>query len=133
MASIILSNEELINILNANDLIPDIVTDVKAVEDYITLKLNTKSFLKPYIPITLRYYEYANDHIVLSIETDWLTRNMASLININKILNNRVKSNLIKFDFPWMYIEIHQLLDKNTKGLQVKNVVFSNGRYTIVL
>src|SRR6056297_2369278 len=115
MASIILSNEELINILKANDLIPDIVKELRAVDDYITIRLKTKAFIKPYIPITLRFYEYASDHIVLSIETDWLTRNLASLVKINKILNNRFKSNIIKFDFPLMYIEIHRLLGENTK------------------
>lgn len=133
MASIILSNEELINILKANDLIPDMIKDLRAVEDYIQFNLKTKNLIRPNIPITIWYYEYANDHIVFNIETDWLSRKIASFIQINKYLNKRFRNNIIKVDFPWIYIELRQLLGKNTKGLELKNVVYSNGRYTIVL
>ncbi len=131
MAKIILSLEELVEILISNEILPRNIARARVKDNEIHFVINTQSFILPFIPASLRYLNFENGNMVFEL----------TLVNgqVNEIMNGFNQAfelkipAYMKYEYPNIFIDVDKLFQKkNIRGVQVKDVFFENGEFTIV-
>jgi hypothetical protein len=131
MAKITFSLEELIKILISNELLPRQIIRARVKGQRVHFVIRTNAFILPYIPASLRYVSFDNNNAIfeLTIASGHLNKAVSWL---NQALKLKIPA-CMKLEYPNISIDIEKLLkEKNIKGVQVKDIFFDNGQFTIV-
>jgi len=131
MAKMTFSLEELTKLLISNELLPGEILRLRVQGDRIHFIIRTNSFILPFIPASLRYVSFSgnNAEFELTIVSSHLNKAASWLSQIVKL---KLPPNM-KLDPPKLYLDVEKLLkEKNIRGLQVKDIFFEAGEFTIV-
>jgi hypothetical protein len=129
MAKITFSLEELVEILIANDLILENIRRVKVKDGVVHFVIKTQLFILPLIPASLRFSSFDNNKVTfeLTLVSSHLGK---ALSRHNQLLDLPA---CMKFEYPNVMIDMDKLFqEKNIRGLQVKDVMFSDGEFIVV-
>lgn len=131
MAKITFTQAELLNILISNELLPKEVLRPKVEGDEIRFVVQTNLPLLQLVPVSLKYLSFSGNNVMFG-----LTVVNSSLNGIISRLNLTSKLNVpayVKLDFPKISVDVNELLkEKNIRGVQLKDVLFENGEFTII-
>ncbi len=131
MAKITFSLEELLKILISNELLPRQIIRARVKGQRVHFVIRTNAFVLPYIPASLRYISFDNNNAIfeLTIASGHLNKAVSRL---NQALKLKIPA-CMKLEYPNISVDIDKLLEeKNIKGVQVKDIFFDNGQFTIV-
>jgi hypothetical protein len=131
MATIIFSLEELLKILISNELLPRQIIRARVKGQRVHFVIRTSAFILPYIPASLRYISFDNNNAIfeLTIASGHLNKTVSWL---NQALKLKMPA-CMKLEYPNISVDIDRLLEeKNIKGVQVEDIFFDNGEFTIV-
>ena len=122
MAEIKITIAELIDILAANNILQNFMSDIHFEGDYITFNFHTGQFFPRYIPVSLLFQNFVSDIITFEISTNWMSDKFFALLP--------VKTNkFIKLKFPKLMVNIHNISDSFLNGLHFKDIQYENGMF----
>ncbi len=130
MAKITFSIEELVEFLTSNKLLPTEIIRPKVKGQNIHFIIRTNSFVLPYIPATLRYLSFEDNHAIfeLAIVSGHLDKVMKRL---ESLFPHKLPA-YMKLEYPKIFVDADMLLKENDiRGMRVKNISFTQGRFTI--
>ncbi len=131
MAKITFSLEELLKILISNELLPRQIIRARVKGQRVHFVIRTNAFILPYIPASLRYISFDNNNVIfeLTIASGHLNKTVSWL---NQALKLKIPA-CMKLEYPNISVDIDRLLkEKNIRGVQVRDILFENGDFTIV-
>ena len=131
MAKITFSLEELLKILISNELLPRQIIRVRVKGQRVHFIIRTDAFILPFITASLKYISFDNNNAIfeLTIASGHLNKAVSRL---NQALKLKIPA-CMKLEYPNISVDIDKLLkEKNIKGVQVKDIFFENGDFTIV-
>ena len=132
MATIAFTLEELIEILKSNNLLHKQIVRAEVKNNCIEFVVDTKMFMLPAIPVSLKYVSYANNTATFEVSLGNSQFNQAM-----GMIGNSYQSKLpyfVKLDLPNIQIDIEQLLaHKNIKGIRVKEITQETNQLSIVI
>jgi len=131
MAKMTFSLEELTKLLISNELLPGEILRPRVQGDKINFIIRTDSFILPFIPASLRYVSFSDNNAVfeLTIVSSHLNKAASWLSQIVKL---KIPP-YMKLEYPRLYVDVDGLLQReNIRGLQVKDILFEAGEFTIV-
>ncbi len=131
MAKITFSLEELLKILISNELLPRQIIRARVKGQRVHFVIRTNAFILPFIPASLRYISFDNNNAIfeLTIASGHLNKAVSRL---NQALQLKIPA-CMKLEYPNISVDIDRLLkEKNIRGVQVKDIFFENGQFTIV-
>jgi hypothetical protein len=130
MAQIVLSGDELIGILHANELIPDQVTDVKANGDELKLKVRTPWPVLKSVRVRMRFTHFDDGNVVFQLVTNRLVDTFGWLVD--KILASlRLTDYGGRWEYPCLYVDVNKLVQQRMRGVYIDDMVFQNGHFYI--
>jgi hypothetical protein len=131
MAKITFNLEELIQILTTNKLLPPEIIRLRVQDQSVHFVINTDSFVLPFIPASVRYLNFNNGRAEFEL-TFVGTRQDQAISLLNQALKLRLPP-YAKLQYPKILVDVDMMLkEKNIRGIQVKNVTFANGEFTII-
>ena len=131
MAKITFSLEELIKILISNELLPRQIIRTKVKDQRVHFVIRTNAFILPFIPASLKYIGFDNNNAIFELTIVHGHLNKA-VSWFNQALKLKIPA-CMKLEYPNISVDIDKLLEeKNIKGVQVKDIFFENGQFTIV-
>lgn len=130
MAQIILSGDELIGILHANELIPEQVTDIKANGQEIRLKVRTSWPVLKSVRVGVKFTGFDDGQAILQLVTnrfidkfDWL---------VDKMLESlRLADHGGRWEYPRLYVDVNRFVQQRIRGVSINDMVFENGLFRI--
>ena len=131
MAKITFSLEELLQILISNELLPHQIIRPRVKGQRIHFVIRTNSFILPFIPASLKYISLDSNNVIfeLAIVSGHLSKAVSWF---NQALKLKIPA-CIKLEYPNIFIDIDMLLEeKNIRGVQIKDIFFDNGEFTII-
>jgi hypothetical protein len=131
MAKITFSIEEFLTILISNELLLRQIMRVRVKGQRVHFVIRTNSFILPYIPASLRYVSFDNNNAIfeLTIVSSHLNKAVSWL---NQALKLKIPA-CMKLEYPNIFVDVDRLLkERNIRGVQVKDIFFENGEFTIV-
>ncbi len=130
MAHIVLSGDELVGILYANELIPSQVTDVETDGQEIKLKVQTPWPVLRSIRVGVRFAGFENGHVVFQLVTnrlidtfDWLVTKMLESFRLSDYGG--------RWEYPRLHIDVNRLVREQIRGVSVDDVKFIDGHFHI--
>jgi hypothetical protein len=131
MAQVILSGDELVNILRANALIPDHVTDIKTNGEEIKVKLKTPWPVLKSLRVGIRFIGFEDGYVILQLVTnrfmdtfDWL---------IDRMLESmRLEEHGGRWDYPRLFVDVNRLVTRHLRGVEIKDMAFEDGHFRIM-
>jgi len=133
MAQITFTAEEAINLLRANDLLPDVITGITVKEDTLVLKVAAPVPLVDYLPVSVRYVGFEKGVATVEVSAGYLKGRV--LEAILKLVKAKLEENFadeIQLDYPRLYVHINKLLAaKNITAVEVREVTFAGGSFTV--
>ncbi len=131
MAAIIFTLEELLGILKSNNLLPEQIVRSGVKDNCIELVVDTKMFMLPVVPVTLKYLSYENN-----LATFELSLGNPQFNKFLGMFGNSYQSKLpeyVKLELPNILIDIPTLLEhRNIKGICVKEITQTDNQLTII-
>ena len=131
MATITFSLEELVEILSANKLLPPEIIRARVKGERVHFVIKTSSFVLPYIPASLRYLSFNDNKATfeLTIVSSVVSKALSWL---DQALKLKIPSYMI-LEYPNILIDVDKLLhEKKIRNVRVKDVIFEDGKFTIV-
>ena len=131
MAKITFTLEELLEILISNKLLPPQIIRVKVKGDDIHFVIKTNAFILPFIPASLRYLSFdgSNALFELTIVPGQANKDMSWLSQELKLKMPAY----MKLEYPNVFVGVDRMLkEKNIRSVQVQDISFQNGEFTIV-
>lgn len=131
MAKITFNLEEFTEIVISNKLLPPEIIRVRVKGEKVHFIIRTNSFILPYIPASLRFLSYSDNNAIFELTI--VSSHLSKAINwFNQSLTLKIPA-YMKLDYPRLYIDIDKLLkEKNFTGVQVKDILYEAGEFTIV-
>ena len=131
MAKITFTLEELLKVLITNKLLPPRIVRVKVKGDEIHFVINTNEFALPYIPASLRYLSFDDNKALFEL-TIVPGRAGKDISWFNQALKLKMPA-YMKLEYPNVFVDVDMMLrEKNISGVQVKDISFANGEFTIL-
>jgi len=132
MATITFTLEELLEILKSNNLLHKQIVRAEVKNNCIELIIDTKMFMLPAIPVSLKYVSFENNTATFEVSLGNSQFNQAM-----GMIGNSYQSKLpyfVKLDLPNILVDIQQLLEhKNIKGIQVKEISQEANKLSIII
>lgn len=131
MAKITFNLEEITEIVISNKLLPPEIIRVRVKGEKVHFVIRTNSFILPYIPASLRFLSFSDNNAIFELTI--VSSHLSKAINwLNQSLTLKIPT-YMKLDYPRLYIDIDKLLkEKNFTGVQVKDILYEAGEFTIV-
>ena len=133
MAEIVISVDELVQILRANGLIPNTIVGIKATEaSQIIFTIKTGWFFPKFMKIVVEYIGFKDKRLEFKIVTNRI------LDRLSRFTDRFVDSQkLAKYgctiEYPMVYFEVSQQLSQHLKAIQVRDCTLSNGKVQLEL
>jgi hypothetical protein len=135
MAQITFAPEEAIDLLRANGLLPEVITDIKVKDDTLLLRIATPLPLVDSLPVSIKYIGFENGVVTLNVSADYLKGRI--LDTVVKLVNSRLEQDFpekIQLDYPKLHVHINKLLvDRNVRAAQVQEISFDSGLFTVTI
>lgn len=131
MATITFSLEELAEILISNKILPPEIVRARVKGEIFHFVIKTGSFVLPYIPAFLRYLSF-NDNKA-TFELTMVSSVVSKSISwLDQALKLKIPA-YMELEYPNILINVDKLLqEKNIRNVRVKDVLFEDGKFTIV-
>ncbi len=130
MAQIVLSGDELIGILRANELIPDQVTHIQANGEEVKLRVRTPWPVLKSVRVGIRFAGFDEGSAVFQLATNRLIDTFDWLVD--KMLESlRLADYGGRWEYPYLYVDVNRLVQQRVRGVQIDDVVFQNGHFHI--
>lgn len=130
MARIILSADELLDILHANELIPDQVTEIETEGQEIKLRVKTSWPLLKSIRVAVRFAGYDDGHIAFELVTnrlidtfDWLVEKMVESLQLSEHGG--------RWEYPTLYVDVNRIVRGWIRGVDIDDMTFVDGHFHI--
>jgi len=132
MVKITLSLEELVEILISNEILPRNITRARVKDNEIQFVIITQSSILPYIPASLKYLRFENNHAIFELTlAGGRADKMISMID--QPLELKLPA-YIKIDYPNVVVDIDKLFhQKNIRSMRVEDIFFEDGQLTIII
>lgn len=140
MAKIIFSVEEIREILLSNDRvrIPPYIKNLRVGGDNISLIVEIGKtgiplipFVPLLIPISARFVRF--DKPVAVFEITNKTRLTKGIVDLLIPIFKDKMPECVEVDYPNIHVDVNKLLvEKNVKGVRVEEIVFDDGKFTVV-
>ena len=131
MAKITFTLEELLEILISNKLLPPQIIRVKVKGDDIHFVIKTDEFILPFIPASLRYLSF-DDNTALFELTIVTGRSNKAISRLSQELKLKMPA-YMKLEYPSVFVGVDRMLkEKNIRSVQVQDISFQNGEFTII-
>ena len=131
MAKIIFTQAELLNILISNEVLPKEVLRPKVEGDEIHFVVQTNLPLLQFVPVSLKYLSFTDSNAIFELTV--VNSSLNKTISRLNLLSRLDMPAYVKIDFPNISVDVKELLKKkNIKGVQLKDIFFNNGEFTIV-
>jgi hypothetical protein len=132
MAKITFSIQELIEIVVSNGLMPQQVVRVRVKGEKIHFVVKTNTFVLPYIPASLSYAGFDGENALFKLT------NVSGPVNkIMGWLHQALKLKMpafVKLEYPQVSVDLNMLLkDMNIRGIQVRDIIFQEGQFSIIV
>jgi hypothetical protein len=133
MAQITFTPEEAINLLRANKLLPEAITDIKADGDTVSFHVTTGLPLTPPLPVSIKYLGFENGAVTLEATVAFLKGKM--LDTVVGLVAGRLARDYpdeIQLDYPKIFVHINKLLAaRNIRSLEVREITLDKGQFAI--
>jgi hypothetical protein len=130
MAQIILSGDELIGILYANDLVPEQVAEIKADGEEIRLKVRTPWPVLKSIRVGVRFTGFNDGQAILQLVTNRLIDKFDWLVD--KMLESlRLSDHGGRWEYPCLYMDVNRFVQQRIRGVSIEDMVFENGLFYV--
>lgn len=130
MANIVLSGDELVGILHANELVPSQVTAVETDGEEMTLKVQTPWPVLRSVRVGVRFAGFENGHVVFQLVTNRLIDTFEWLVK--KMLESfRFSDYGGRWDYPRLHIDVNRLVGEQIRGVTVDDVAFVDGHFHV--
>ena len=130
MAQIVLSGDEIISILYANELVPRQVTEMKAEGDEIRLKVRTQWPLLRSVRVGVRFTGFEAGQAVLQLVTNRLIDKFDWLVD--KMLESlRLADYGGRWEYPCLYVNINHFVEQRIRGISIEDMAFREGHFHI--
>jgi len=130
MAQIVLSGDEIIGILYANELVPRQVAEMRSEGDEIRLKVRTQWPLLRSVRVGVRFSGYEDGQAVLQLMTnrlidkfDWLVDRMLESLRLEDYGG--------RWEYPCLYVNINHFVEQRIRGISIEGMVFKEGLFHI--
>lgn len=130
MAKIVLSADELLDILHANELIPDQVTEIETDGQEIKLKVKTPWPVLKSVRVGVRFAGYADGHVAFQLVTnrlidtfDWLVEKMVESL--------RLGDHGGRWEYPRLYVDVNRIVRGWIRGIDIEDMAFIDGHFHI--
>jgi hypothetical protein len=130
MAKIVLSADELLDILHANELIPDQVTDVETEGEEIKLKVKTPWPVLKSIRVGVRFAGYDEGHVAFQLVTnrlldtfDWVVEKMVESLHLEDQGG--------RWEYPTLYVDVNRIVGGWIRGVDISDMEFRDGHFNI--
>jgi len=130
MGQIVLSGDELVCILAANARMPDQVVGVETDGEEIKVHVATALPVLRSIPVRVRFAGFEQGWIVLQLMTNRLIDRFDWLVN-KMLASLKVEDYGGRWEYPRLYVDVNQLLQRQVRGVQIAGVVFREGHFHI--
>jgi len=130
MAQVVMSGDELIHILNANDLIPHQVTDIQADGEEIRVRVRTQWPVLKAVRVGVRFTGFENGHVVLQLVTNRFIDAFERLID-KMVESFGLDQRGGRWEYPRLYVDINRLIEPQLRGVRVESVAFCDGHFHI--
>jgi len=130
MAQLILSGHEIISILQANGCIPQQIMDIAADKEEIRLRVRTDWPILKSVRVGMKFAGFDNGCIVLQLATNLLTDKFNWLAD-RMIEPLRLQEHGSRWEYPRLYIDVNELLQRQLRGVVIENVVVQDGLFHI--
>ncbi|MBN1973276.1 MAG: hypothetical protein JW787_06530 [Sedimentisphaerales bacterium] len=131
MAAITFTLEEILQILKSNNRLPEQIVRSEVKNDCIEFTVDTKMFLLPVIPVSLKYISYENN--IATFELSIVGSHFNKALSM---VGNSYQSKLpeyVKLDLPNVLIDLQKLFEhRKIKGIHVKEIIQNNSNFTII-
>ncbi len=131
MGQIVLSGAELVCLLKANGLVPDPIIDMEMDTDEIKVRVRTPLPILKSVHVGVRLAGFEEGHVVLQLVTnrlldtfDWLVDRMFASLPL--------ADHGSRWEYPRLYVDVNQLLQRQVRGVQVTGVTFAEGHFHIM-
>lgn len=130
MAQIVLSGDELIGILHANELIPGQVADIRANGEEIKLKVRTLWPVLRSVRVAVRFVGFEEGRAVLQLATnrlldkfDWLVDKMIESLHLADYGG--------WWEYPRLYVDVNRFVEQRIRGVSIDDMAYRNGLFHI--
>lgn len=134
MAKITFSHAELMKILLSNELLPKEIFRPKVEGDEIHFVVKTNLPFLQFVPASLRYLSFTDNNAIFEITV--VNSSLNKMIGRLNLLSKLSAPAYVKFDFPKVSVDVHEMLNEllkenNIRGVLLKDVIFNDGEFTI--
>ena len=135
MAKITFSLQELLDIVVSNELLPRQVVRLRIKGGKIHFVIKTNSFILPFIPASLGYESFDGNNAIFELILVSGHVNKAMSLLQSRFTSGELKMPaFVTVEYPKVSVDIDKLLkERHIRGIQVRDIVFNDGRFTIVL
>ena len=130
MGQIVLSGDELVSILAANARMPDEVMGVETDGEEIKVQVATPVPILRSVPVRMRFAGFEQGQIVLQLVTNGLIDRFEWLVT-KMLASLRIEDYGGRWEYPRLYVDVNQLLQRQIRGVQIADVVFEDGDFHI--
>jgi hypothetical protein len=131
MAKITFSHAELIQILISNELLPKKILRPKVQGEAIHFVVEANLPLLQFVPVSLRYLSFTDNNAIFELTV--VNSSLNAMIGRLNLLSKLNAPAYVKLDFPKVSVDVNELLkEKNIRGVQLKDIIFNNGEFTIL-
>lgn len=130
MAQVVLSTTELIDILSANALIPDQITEVETNGEEIKAKVRTEWPVLKSVRVGIRFAGFDDGHVILQLVTnrlldrfDWIADKMLESFRLEGLGG--------RWEYPRLHLDVNRLIAQRVRGVQITDVAFRDGSFHI--
>ena len=132
MAEIVISIDELVHILNANNILPPRIREIEKHHQGISFKFRTALFPLMLIRVILKFSGFENDCAIFEVVQNPLMKKFDWLIH--KIIESMEMPDYIsKIEYPAVHINTKDILAQQLKGVQINHIRYKDGLFYVIL
>ena len=123
MALLTFTINEVLELLEANDLKPERLSDVRVEGKVITVVINTGLPFPKTVKADVEYIDLTDGKLKLELKANPM---VAKLVNMLPMPKN------IQYNSPFIYVDLNGFIAEKLKGLSVSDVIMENNQIKIV-
>jgi hypothetical protein len=130
MAQVVLAGDELVNILHANELIPNQVTGIEVNGEEIKVKVRTDWPVLKSVRVGVKFAGFSDGQVVLQLVTNRLIDKFDWLVD--RIIESLpVEDHAGRWEYPRLYVNVNRLMENRLRGVQIEGMAFRDGHFHI--
>lgn len=130
MATLVFTISELVEILQANDLLPEQISEVEARGHGVALKVKTGMVLFKTVPVDLEFAGFEDGVLQLKIIPSRFMAKFERAIG-RYIESLELPPYISKLEYPHAYVDVNHLLTERAKGISIQHIAYDHGQFHI--